>query len=50
MYRKPQVIKPDSTGIGLYMVKSILEGLGGSIHFELKQGGTTFFVDLFPVT
>jgi len=37
----------EGTGLGLYIVKSVTEALGGSISFESKEGaGTTFTVQL----
>jgi signal transduction histidine kinase len=42
-------VKPDGTGLGLYISKSIVEMSGGHIWFETEEGkGTTFFV-LLPV-
>jgi signal transduction histidine kinase len=40
--------KPTGLGIGLYHVKSAVEGLGGQIRVETQRGqGTTFWID-FP--
>ncbi len=37
----------EGTGLGLYIVKAIIDRLGGSIRFESEQDkGTTFFVTL----
>ena len=50
LFRARNVVKKDTegSGIGLYLVKSIVERSGGSIWFTSKEGaGTTFFV-AFP--
>lgn len=43
-----RAIKSDGTGLGLYITKSIIKTLGGTISFKSKEGdGTTFSVDIF---
>jgi len=39
---------PEGTGLGLYIVKSVVEESGGSIRFESKEGQGTFFEVLIP--
>jgi signal transduction histidine kinase len=40
-------VEANGNGIGLYMCKELVEGMGGDIGFSSKIGeGTTFFVDL----
>ncbi len=40
--------EPDGNGLGLYIVKSIVENSGGKVWFESGEEGTTFYVT-FPV-
>lgn len=40
-------VRPDGSGLGLYITKSIVGVLGGEIRFESKENsGTTFFVTI----
>lgn len=47
MYRAKNAQEIEGTGLGLYMVKSIVEFMKGSIRFNsIKNKGTTFIVEL----
>lgn len=46
-YRVHQEVNPNSVGIGLSLVKSIVEGMGGSITVRSEEGKYTHFVLTF---
>ncbi|MDE5863025.1 MAG: HAMP domain-containing histidine kinase [Lachnospiraceae bacterium] len=46
-YRVHQEVNPNSVGIGLSLTKSIVEGMGGSIHVKSEEGSYTWFVLTF---
>lgn len=46
-YRVNQEVNPNSVGIGLSLTKSIVEGMGGSIHVQSEVSKYTWFVITF---
>lgn len=40
---------PDGTGLGLYLVKSYIEGWGGSISIESSEGKGSSFIVILPL-
>ncbi|MDP2815925.1 MAG: ATP-binding protein, partial [Rectinemataceae bacterium] len=43
-----KLLNPDGTGLGLYISKSFLERLGGSISFVSEPGEETVFTIRVP--
>jgi signal transduction histidine kinase len=42
--------EPSGTGLGLYLLKSLVDKLGGKVWFESKEGlGSIFYVTLASV-
>lgn len=46
-YRVNHSVNPNSVGIGLSLTKSIIEGMGGSIHVKSEEGAYTWFILTF---
>ncbi|MEN9560995.1 MAG: hypothetical protein RIQ56_268 [Candidatus Parcubacteria bacterium] len=45
--KNAQALVPDGTGLGLYVVKTVIDKAGGGISFESVEGkGTTFYVTI----
>lgn len=45
--RNAKAIKPQGTGLGLFLAKTIVEGHGGAINYKSKENeGTTFTISL----
>lgn len=52
MFRANNAVEqePDGNGLGLYIIRSILEAVDGSISFESQQGQGTTFIITIPKT
>jgi len=52
LYRASNISESDTdgTGLGLYIVKSVLDQIGGKVSFESKEGKGTKFTVLIPAT
>ncbi|MBR1864909.1 MAG: sensor histidine kinase, partial [Lachnospiraceae bacterium] len=46
-YRVHQEVNPNSVGIGLSLTKSIVNGMGGTIHVKSEEGKSACFVITF---
>ena len=42
-------VRPDGTGLGLYLVKRVVEDQGGKIMFESKTGKGSLFGFKIPI-
>lgn len=51
LYRAPNVVDSgvEGTGLGLYIVKNIVEQSGGNIRFESQENNGTIFYITFPI-
>ena len=43
-------VDPSGTGLGLYIVKAIMEKSGGSIRFESEEGNGAAFYGILPLS
>ena len=50
-FRADNAIKeiPEGSGLGLALVKSLVEGWGGKVWFESKEGAGTIFYFTVPI-
>lgn len=51
-FRAPNIVKRETTGtgLGLYLVKGLVDTLGGSIRFKSEEGvGTKFYLTIKPL-